>query len=222
MILVFYVVSVIFMNILIMGAPGSGKGVQASLIKNKFSLFDISVGDLLRKEVLLNSTIGKRIKNNISKGLLVDDKIVFVLVRKKIRRYNSVLLDGFPRTLQQALFLDVMKFKIDYIIKLNVKEAILIKRIKYRLVNNSTNMSYNIIYSKFKIKYKDNVTGASLFTRIDDTYDIFKFRFNKYVSECKSIVEYFINKQVPIIEIDGCNDSLTIFNQIKSEINKYE
>lgn len=220
MILVFMVVA--FMNILIIGAPGSGKGVQSHLIQNEYGLVSVVIGDLLRKEMLRNSNVGKKIKNSISQGLLVDDKIVFLLLKKKMRYITGILLDGFPRTLFQASFLDYINFKCDYIIKLNVREAVLIKRIKYRLINNFSNMVYNIIYFKPKIQYKDDVSGAKLFTRIDDTYYIFKVRFQKYISELNLITEYFVNKEIPFIEVDGDNDPLVVFKEIKSRINKYE
>ncbi len=210
------------MNILMLGPPGSGKGSQSKFIGKFFDIVCISVGELLRKEVFKNTSIGQKIENKLANGLLVDNKIIFCLLKKKFKRFENILLDGYPRTIDQALFLDSMNFKFNYVIKLIVKKNILIKRVKYRLINNYISKSYSILYDLPKIKYKDDETGARIFARLDDKYLVFNTRLSKYEEQIQLILNFFIKKNVRIIEVNAEKKALNVFKKIRSEIYKNE
>jgi len=201
------------MKIILMGAPGSGKGTQAELIKKKLKLQHISTGELIRKEIQIN----QEIKNIFNNGILIKDDIIINILEKNIRDKNDILLDGFPRNLEQAVFLYKKRIKINYVINININENILIKRLKYRLTTNNKN--HNILQKKQKIKNKDDITGEMLKKRSDDKISIIKKRFLEDKKNKTIILNWYKKINVIIIEISGNDTTQNIFKKIITEIN---
>ncbi len=204
------------MNIIIIGAPGSGKGMQANLLKNKFNMNYISTGNILRNEIEKKTAVSNDILTCMSKGLLINNKILFYLLKKNLKK--QTLLDGFPRTLEQAIYLTKIKFKIDYIVKINIDIKILLKRIKYRVINKNTDNIYNILFNQPKIKYIDNMSGSYLISRCDDNYNVIDRRLKEYNKNILKIMQYYLCNNIPIINVNGSDNPLSIFNFIIQEI----
>lgn len=205
------------MIILLFGPPGSGKGTQAELIKKECNINHISTGDIIREEVKKNTPLSKIIKTEIKNGKLINDKIIVDLIEKYIITNKKILLDGFPRTLEQAEFLSQKNFNIEYIINIKTEKQIIFKRIKYRILKNNKN--YNILYNKPKIKNKDNITGEYLIKRPDDLFNIIDKRLKDYYNNLDKILNLYKNK-IKIIEINGENNINKIFEEIKINIRK--
>jgi len=171
-------------NLILFGPPGAGKGTQAQILINKYNIAQISTGDMLREEVKLNTDLGKVAKSIMEKGELVSDEIIMSMIKKRIIKSdckNGFILDGFPRTLQQAIDLDniLNKFdiNIDKVIEINVNEEILLKRITKRALESKT-------------------------TRDDDNSEILKNRIVVYKKDTLPVLEYYksLNK---LFSVDG-------------------
>lgn len=204
------------MKIILLGAPGSGKGTQAELIKKELNLYHISTGELIRKELDSNQEIKKLVKN----GKLLDDEIILKLIEKTIKKINNILFDGFPRTLNQAISLTKKNIKIDYIIQIELEEKNIIKRLKYRLTNKNKN--YNIINIKQKIKNKDDLTGENLKKRNDDKIKIIRKRLLNHNTNTTEILNWYANINTRLIKINGNNNINDIFEKIINNIKIYE
>lgn len=204
------------MKIIFLGPPGSGKGTQAKLIEQKFNIRFVSVGDIIRNEIKNSTLLGLKIKDIQNNGYLISDDIIIDMVKNIIIDEKNLILDGFPRTLNQAKFLLAMKINIDIIININVEDEIIIKRLKYRLINKKSHKSYNLIYNKPKIKNKDDITGGFLTLRADDKYLTILKRLKIYKNTIDNII--FLLKEVGKIKqinINGTNNIIDIFNEIE-------
>lgn len=199
------------MKIIIMGAPGSGKGTLSNIIKKKLKLDHISTGDLIRTELNKNEII----KNLNKNGKLIPDNIILKLIEHKIKKDN-LLLDGIPRTLNQAKIIYEKNIKINYIINVIATENIIIKRLKYRITKKENN--YNIIFNKPKIKNKDDKTGEKLIKRKDDNILIIKIRLKDYYLNNEEIINWYKKINTKIIEINSDNTQNTILKKIKENI----
>lgn len=211
------------MKIILFGPPGSGKGTQAELISKTFNIKKISSGDLLRKEIQNKSDIGIKIQKIINMGILIPDEIILGIIKKNIKNTNNYLLDGFPRTLKQAIFMSKSKINIDYIINILIPDEIIINRIKYRLIHLNSGRSYNILYNPPKIENKDNITGENLVKRNDDNEKTIKLRLNDYKKYTYPILNWYKNiADTKLININGNEDIKTIFKNIKKNIIQNE
>lgn len=204
------------MKIVLIGAPGSGKGTQAELIKKNLNLHHISTGELIRKELDSNPEIKKIVKS----GQLIKDEIILNIIEKNTKKINNILFDGFPRTLNQAIFLSKKNIKIDYVIQIEVEEKTLIKRLKYRLTNKNKN--YNILGTKQKIKNKDDLTGEKLKKRQDDKLKIIKKRLLEHNNNTNDILNWYKKIKTYLIKINGDTDINNIFEKIIINIKNYE
>ena len=164
------------MNLILLGPPGSGKGTQAELIEKYIHIKKISPGDILRNEIKKNSQFKKYIENCQNTGTLVNNTLLFNLIEKNIKNKKHILFDGFPRSLKQIKFLLKKNININYIINIIINTKIILKRLKYRLINKKSEKVYNIIYKNSIIKNKDNTNGELLIIRNDDKYDIIQKR----------------------------------------------
>ncbi|KAJ3033629.1 hypothetical protein HDV00_006004 [Rhizophlyctis rosea] len=180
-----------------MGCPGSGKGTQTKRITANFGFTTVSTGDLLRKNINEGTPIGKEVESIISKGDLVSDDVVIRLVEQELERLEGKdwMLDGFPRTVEQAKQLDRILEKartpLDIVINLDVPEEVILQRIRERFIHAPSGRTYNLSYNPPKVAGLDDVTGEPLTKRPDDNVETFKTRLDKYHSETSPLREYY-------------------------------
>ncbi|TID26239.1 hypothetical protein CANINC_002771 [Pichia inconspicua] len=216
------------LRMVIMGAPGSGKGTLTSrLLKQIPEIQSLSTGDILRREIAHDSTIGRTAKAYIEKGDLLPDSLMANLLQNELQTNNwlngntSFLLDGFPRTVGQAEALEPVlgphDANINFVVELDVPPEIILDRIANRWVHSSGRV-YNLQYNPPKIPFKDDVTGEPLFKRADDNPETFKVRLDKYFEELSPIREYYGKKG--IFHVVSGNSSDIIFPQLLSLVQK--
>ncbi|HKM29730.1 MAG TPA: adenylate kinase, partial [Bacilli bacterium] len=175
------------MRLLIMGAPGAGKGTQSTLIKEYFSIPHISTGDMFREAISKQTEMGLEAKKYIDKGYLAPDSVTIELVRERLSKedcVNGFLLDGFPRTIDQARALDKMllnfAIKLDAVLNVVINDEVLINRIVGRRTCSVCKESYHITNRKPKIMGICDVCGGKLIQRADDTAETMKIRLKVY------------------------------------------
>ena len=196
------------MNIILFGPPAAGKGTQAQLIVKKYNYFQLSTGDLLRKEAQKKSELGLKIESLISKGNFVPDEIVNQILEKTIlglKYKDRIIFDGYPRTIDQAKNLDgILKNfnqKIDLVISLSVPREIVEKRIIGRVTCQKCNVTLNEFFNSKEIEL--HPCGSDKFIkRKDDTVSTVLSRYDIYINTTQPVIEYLSNK-IDFYEIDG-------------------
>lgn len=159
------------MRIILLGAPGAGKGTQAQFIMEKYGIPQISTGDMLRAAVKAGSELGQKAKEIMDAGKLVTDELVIALVKERIAQEDcrkGFLLDGFPRTIPQADAMKEAGIKVDNVLEFDVPDALIVERIVGRRVHVSSGRVYHVTFNPPKVAGKDDVTGEELSTRKDD------------------------------------------------------
>ncbi|MEC8299187.1 MAG: adenylate kinase [Pseudomonadota bacterium] len=185
------------MRIILLGAPGVGKGTQAKFICNRFSIPQISTGDMLRESVRDGSSLGKKVKTVMEEGGLVTDDIIIDLVKERIERDDckkGYLFDGFPRTIPQAEALAQQNIQIDSVIEIKVEEKKIISRLAGRRVHLSSGRVYHIINNPPRQKNLDDLTGEPLIQRDDDKEDTIKQRLEVYRNQTEPLVGFYQKK----------------------------
>ena len=183
------------MRIILLGAPGAGKGTQATFIKEKFNIPQISTGDMLRAAVKAGTPLGLEAKGHMDSGGLVPDAVIIGLVSERIKEAdcaNGFLFDGFPRTIPQA---DAMKnagVGIDYVVEIDVPDSAIIERMSGRRSHPASGRTYHIKFNPPKIAGKDDVTGEDLVQRPDDAAETVMKRLEVYHSQTKPLVDYYV------------------------------
>jgi adenylate kinase len=193
------------MNLIILGAPGSGKGTQTTKLKAKLNIPAISTGDIFRKEIKEETELGKRIKKYLDSGQLVPDEIVIDVIKERIKQpdcKNGFILDGFPRTLEQAKALDKI-VKIDACINLSVPKEIIVKRLSARRTCKNCGEIYNLLVLKPKVDGVCDKCGGPLFQRDDDRESVIEERFRVYERQTEPLLKYY-ESRVPVITVT-CN-----------------
>jgi adenylate kinase len=205
------------LKLIIFGPPGSGKGTYSMRLKEKYGLEKISTGDIFREEIKKGTELGKRIENYLKEGKLVPDETVIEVVERKLKGLDNFILDGFPRTVEQAKALDRIT-KIDAIIKINAHKEILIEKISARRIcsNPKCDGNYNVADIKKVIEgieyilppllpkndMKCDKCGSPLIQRDDDRPEVIEERLKVYEQQSKPVIEYYQKKgTVPFIEI---------------------
>ena len=202
-------------NIILYGAPAAGKGTQCELLIERYGYEHISMGQLFRD--LDDSTeFGREIHEKISQGILIDDETTSKLLKNKLDELNGkpVVLDGFPRTLNQAKILDTF-FDNYIVINIDVEEEVALKRILGRLTCSKCGKIYNIYSSEMAPKNGKlcDICGIELTGRSDDNEESFKTRFNIYLNNVKSVLDYYEDKKVLYI-VKSCEQKEDTFNSI--------
>lgn len=182
------------MRIILLGAPGAGKGTQANYIKDKLNIPQISTGDMLRAAVKAGTPLGVAAKKIMDAGGLVSDDIIINLVKERIKDKdcaNGFLFDGFPRTIPQAQAMKDAGIPIDYVVEVDVADSEIIKRMSGRRVHLASGRTYHVIFNPPKVAGKDDVTGEDLVQRQDDAEDTVKKRLSVYHDQTKPLVDYY-------------------------------
>ncbi len=184
------------MRILLLGVPGAGKGTQAQFLMAKYSIPQVSTGDMLRSAVRSASPLGVETKLYMDKGALVPDQVVTELVKQRIKAAdcaNGFIMDGFPRTLPQAEALRNAGINIDYVIEVEVADEEILRRMSGRRVHLASGRSYHILFNPPKVAGKDDLSGEPLVQRADDNEATVKARLDVYHAQTKPLVQYYID-----------------------------
>ncbi|NTW51370.1 MAG: adenylate kinase [Chlorobiaceae bacterium] len=182
------------MRVILLGAPGAGKGTQAQYISEAFSIPQISTGDMLRAAVKAQSPLGVAAKKIMDEGGLVSDDIIIGLVKERIEQAdctNGCLFDGFPRTIGQADALRSAGILIDSIVEIDVPDEEIIKRMSGRRVHPASGRTYHVIFNPPALAGKDDVTGEDLVQRDDDTEETVRKRLKIYHDQTEPLIGYY-------------------------------
>ena len=208
------------MRLILLGMPGAGKGTQAKKVSAKFGIPHISTGDILRNEVKKNTELGRKANEYMKQGKLVPDELIIEIIKKEInggKKITDFLLDGFPRTLEQAKMLDAMLSsigqKIDRVLNIKVDKKSIIERLSNRRVCHSCS---NICSLNDKNTLKTNrcpVCGGSLYKRKDDEVDVIKNRLDVYEKQTRPLENYYKNYNL-LVDIDGSGSEKEVTERI--------
>jgi len=182
------------MKIILLGAPGAGKGTQANLIKEKFNIPQISTGDMLRAAIKAETPLGVTAKKLMDAGNLVPDDLIINLVKERLKNAdcaNGFLFDGFPRTIPQAQAMKDAHVDVNFVVEIEVPDSDIIQRMSGRRVHLSSGRTYHVTFNPPKISGKDDVTGEALTLRPDDTEETVKKRLEIYHEQTMPLVEYY-------------------------------
>ncbi|RXJ74724.1 adenylate kinase [Veronia nyctiphanis] len=182
------------MRIILLGAPGAGKGTQAQFIMDKYGIPQISTGDMLRAAIKAGTELGKQAKAVIDAGQLVSDDIILGLVKERIAQDDCAkgfLLDGFPRTIPQADGLKEIGVDVDYVLEFDVPDAVIVERMSGRRAHLASGRTYHVVYNPPKVEGKDDVTGEDLVVRDDDKEETVRARLGVYHDQTAPLIAYY-------------------------------
>ncbi|CCZ04833.1 MAG: adenylate kinase [Clostridiales bacterium] len=208
------------MKIIMLGAPGAGKGTQAKMIADKYSIPHISTGDIFRANIKNGTELGKKAKTYMDQGLLVPDELVVDLVVDRVGQEdcsNGYVLDGFPRTIPQAESLDAalekLGSKVDYAINVEVPDENIVRRMSGRRACVACGATYHIVHIPTKVEGICDRCGSELILRDDDKPETVKKRLAVYHEQTQPLIDYYNDKKV-LVEVDGTKDMNDVFTDI--------
>lgn len=214
------------MKIIMLGAPGAGKGTQAKKIAAQYSIPHISTGDIFRANIKNNTELGQKAKTYMDKGELVPDSLVVDLIMDRFKEAdcaNGYVLDGFPRTIPQAEALDgALKAngeKVDYAINVEVPDENIINRMSGRRACVGCGATYHIKYNPTKVEGVCDACGEKLILRDDDKPETVKNRLSVYHDQTQPLIDYY-KKAGVLAEVDGTKDMEDVFNDIVNILGK--
>lgn len=184
------------MKLILLGAPGAGKGTQATFICQKYGIPQISTGDMLRAAVKTGSALGIEAKTVMDAGGLVTDELIINLVKERISQPDcsgGFLFDGFPRTIPQAEAMKAAGVKLDYVLEINVPFEAIIDRMSGRRSHPASGRTYHVKFNPPKVAGIDDVSGEPLVQRADDQEETVKKRLNVYSLQTRPLVDYYSN-----------------------------
>jgi adenylate kinase len=182
------------MRLILLGAPGAGKGTQAQFIREKFGIPQISTGDMLRAAVKAGTPLGIEAKKVMDAGGLVSDDIIIGLVKDRLLQDDckaGYLFDGFPRTIPQAEAMKEAGVALDFVLEIDVPDSDIISRMSGRRVHVASGRTYHVTFNPPKVAGKDDETGEDLIQRDDDKEETVKKRLDVYHSQTKPLVDYY-------------------------------
>ena len=185
------------MKLILLGAPGVGKGTQAQFIMEKYRIPQISTGDMLREAVREGTELGKKVKAVMDSGALVTDDIIIDLVKARIQKQDSAdgfMFDGFPRTIPQAEALEAQGIEIDRVIEIAVPDEEILSRLSGRRIHEASGRVYHITNNPPEKDGVDDITGEPLIQRDDDREDTIRERLSVYREQTETLVEYYKTK----------------------------
>lgn len=213
------------MRLILLGAPGVGKGTQAQFIVEKYGIPQISTGDMLREAIREGTELGKKVKAVMDSGALVTDEIILDLVKERIQKadcQNGFLFDGFPRTIPQAEALVKQGIQIDCVIEIQVPDAEIVSRLSGRRVHEASGRVYHIVHNPPAEEGRDDVTGEALVQRDDDKEGTIAERLNVYREQTEPLVNFYkkvaddATQSLRYHAIDGLGETDQIKNLIFS------
>lgn len=209
------------MKLIILGAPGSGKGTSATVLREEFSLAHISTGDIFRANIKGNTPLGIEAKSYIDKGQLVPDSLTISMVEDRLNQDDCAkgyILDGFPRTIAQAEALDEMLSKkntgIDAVLSIVVDDEEIKARVAGRRVCEKCGASYNVNFKPTKVENVCDLCGGKVYQRDDDKPETVEARLKTYYKNTQPLIDFYDKKDL-IVEGDNNKDSQICINQIK-------
>ena len=212
------------MIVVLLGAPGAGKGTQAEIMVNKLNIVQISTGDILRAEVRNETKLGLDAKTYMDKGDLVPDSVILGMISSRIEDKdcaNGFILDGFPRTIVQAQelskILENKELKLDKVINIDVNKELLIQRLTSRVFCSVCKKGYNLLFSPPTLPNVCDKCGGMLMVRDDDNEETVKSRLGVYDLSTKPLIDYY-DKENLLFSVNGDEKPNTIFEIIKSEL----
>lgn len=182
------------MRLILLGAPGAGKGTQAAEICRKYGIPQISTGDMLRAAVKAGTPLGVAARKVMEAGSLVSDEIIIGLVKERIAQPDCAkgfLFDGFPRTIPQAEAMKTAGVKLDLVLEIDVPDAAIIERMSGRRVHPSSGRTYHVRFNPPKVAGKDDLTGEKLIQREDDKEQTVRKRLEVYQAQTRPLVDYY-------------------------------
>jgi len=198
------------MRIILLGAPGAGKGTQAQFLMEKFGIPQISTGDMLRAAIKAGTDLGKQAKAVMDAGQLVSDELIIGLVKERVAQddcKSGFLLDGFPRTIPQADAMKTNSIDVDNVIEFDVPDAVIVDRMAGRRVHSGSGRVYHLVYNPPKVEGKDDVTGDDLSIRPDDEESTVRKRLGIYHEQTLPLAAYYKSEAAEnnckYITIDG-------------------
>ena len=210
------------MRVILLGAPGAGKGTQAQFICERFGIPQISTGDMLRAAVKAKSELGMQVEQVMASGGLVTDEIIIALVKERIQEddcRSGFLFDGFPRTIPQAVAMVDAGVPIDVVLEIDVADEEIVKRLGGRRVHPNSGRVYHVEFNAPKVAGKDDETGENLIQREDDQEDTIRTRLGVYHEQTEPLVKFYENIQrqgqpVKVIKVSG----IAAVDSIKEQI----
>ncbi len=184
------------MRLILLGAPGAGKGTQATFVCQKFGIPQISTGDMLRAAVKAGTPLGLAAKKVMDSGALVSDDIIIGLVKERIAQpdcVNGFLFDGFPRTIPQADAMKAAGVKLDFVLEIDVPDEAIIERMSGRRSHAPSGRTYHVKFNPPKVAGRDDVTGEELVQREDDKEETVRRRLQVYQDQTRPLVAYYSN-----------------------------
>ncbi|MGE4418839.1 MAG: adenylate kinase [Sulfurimonas sp.] len=214
------------MKIILLGAPGAGKGTQAGFLTKRYNIPQISTGDMLRAAIKAGTDMGKMAKAAMDAGQLVTDEIIIGLVKDRIAEddcKNGYLLDGFPRTLAQADAVTNAGINIDAVIEIDVPDSEIVKRMSGRRAHLASGRTYHIVYNPPKVEGRDDVTGEELVQRDDDKESVVLDRLKVYHELTSPLIGYYKEQASKLdtltyITVDGTADIADVEAAIVSKL----
>lgn len=214
------------MKIIMLGAPGAGKGTQAKMLSERYGIPHISTGDIFRMNIKNNTKLGQKAKGYMDAGQLVPDELVVDLVVDRIKAKDCMkgfILDGFPRTIPQAEALDYalnnQNEKIDYAINVDVPDENIIKRMSGRRACVGCGATYHLVYNPTKTEGVCDVCGEKLILRDDDKPETVQKRLDVYHEQTQPLIDYYNKKEV-ILTVDGTQDIDVVYDEITKVLDK--
>ena len=215
------------MRIILLGAPGAGKGTQAQFVSEKFGIPQISTGDMLRAAVKAKSELGLQVEQVMVSGGLVTDEIIIALVKERISQddcVNGFLFDGFPRTIPQAKAMVDALVEIDVVLEIDVPDNEIVKRLSGRRVHLDSGRVYQVDFHPPKERGKDDQTGEELIQRDDDREDTVRNRLALYHEQTKPLVKFYTElsskgNTVNVLKVNGVANVEVIKQKILSALN---
>lgn len=206
-------------TIVFIGPPGAGKGTQSALLSERLSFVQISTGDLLREAVKNNTPLGVKAKHYMEQGNLVPDELIIAMIDEKLQQLEgkNIILDGFPRTVNQAKALDDLlpkrNRKLDTVILFQIGDEEVVKRLSGRRVCQNCGAVYHIVYNPSKKEGVCDKCGGNLIQREDDKEEVIRKRLEVYHGQTAALIDYYKDK---ILSIDATADKEYIYNKIVS------